>query len=298
MSQLIQCVPNFSEGVRTDVLDAIVAAVAGSPGVRLVDWSADSDHNRMVVTFIGPPEPVRAAALAVCAVAIGQIDLRAHKGVHPRLGAVDVLPFVPIRDVTLGECAAIAKSVGQELAARHQLPVFLYADASPALHPLPLIRKEAFKTIAPDYGPAIPHPTAGSAVVGARGPLVAYNVNLATSDIRAARTIAREIREQAAANSPLFMGVRALGLMLASRSIAQVSMNVTRPDETPILPIFQFIQRRAEELGTSVLDSEVIGALPGYSAFGLVRDALKATGLKPGQILFENWPDGMEDDSE
>jgi glutamate formiminotransferase len=205
------------------------------------------------------------------------------------LGAVDVLPFVPIRDVTTEECVQLAREVAVELAALHDLPVFLYAHASPEGHSLPLIRREAFNSISPDHGPAAPHPTAGAAVVGAREPLIAYNVNLATADVRIAQSIAREIRALSAADDPVFRGVRALGLYLASRSIAQVSMNVTRPAETPLLPIFRFIENRALELGTSVLESEVIGALPGYAAFQLAADAIKARGLTPGQVLLENW---------
>ena len=203
MTPLIQCVPNFSEGRRPEVLEAIVDAVRQTPGVRLADWSADPDHNRMVVTFVGPPSPVRTAALAAAGVAVAQIDLNSHQGVHPRLGALDVLPFVPLWGLSLADCATLAQGVGQELAARHGLPVFLYEAASPVGRLLPDIRKHAFGVRVPDYGPSVPHPTAGASVVGARLPLIAYNVNLASPDPSVARIIARELRA--------WPGIRALG---------------------------------------------------------------------------------------
>ena len=285
MTALIQCVPNFSEGRRPEVIAAIVGAVQGTPGVRMADWSADPDHHRMVVTFLGPPEPVRAAALAAAAAAISAIDISAHQGVHPRLGAMDVLPFVPLRDITLAECAALAVSVGQELAATHGLPVYLYEAATPDCRSLPTVRKDAFHRLPPDFGPSSPHPTAGAAVVGARGPLIAYNVNLASQDIAIARTIAREVR----AGETHLQGVRALGFALHSRGLTQVSMNITRPAETSLFSVFSYVTRRAHDLGTEVVESEVIGALPGPSAFGVLADALQGT-LKPGQVLLENWP--------
>ncbi len=280
---LIQCVPNFSAGRDPAAISAIVEAVRRTPGVRLADWSADSDHNRLVVTFVGPPEPVRTAALAAASAAIAQIDLQNHQGVHPRLGAVDVLPCVPLADITLAECAAFAAAVGAEIAARHHLPVFFYEATSPHAHSLPFVRKSAFKTLAPDLGPHAPHPTAGAVVVGARGPLVAYNVNLATSNLSIARLIARELRTLL--HLP---GIRALGLRLPSRGLSQVSMNLTQPADTPLLAVFRYVQRRAAELGTSAVESEVIGALPGSSAFGVLADALHAATLKPGQVLWEN----------
>lgn len=284
-SQSVQCVPNFSEGRDPQVIAAIVDAVRQTPGVRLVDFSADTDHNRLVVTFVGPPDAVRAAAFASAAAAIERIDLRAHHGVHPRLGALDVLPFVPLSGIAPTECAALARSVGTTLADCFGLPIFFYEAASSENHSLPFVRKSAFQTLAPDCGPTAPHPTAGAAVVGARGPLIAYNVNLAASDIAVARTIAREMRVL-----PQLPGIRALGLRLPSRGLTQVSMNLTHPAETPLFAVFQYIQRRAEALGTSVTESEVIGALPGPTAFGILADALQAATLKPGQVLLENWP--------
>lgn len=281
MDSLIQCVPNFSEGRDPRVIDAIIRAVRQADGVRLVDWSADADHNRLVVTFVGPPEAVQAAALGAAAAAIAWIDLRTHIGVHPRLGALDVLPFVPLTGITLSECAGIARNVGRTLAAQYGLPVFLYEAASPERRSLPDVRKSAFSTLAPEYGPALPHPTAGATVVGAREPLIAYNVNLATADLAIARQVAREMRVL-----PNLPGIRALGLRLPSRGIVQVSMNLTHPAETPLLAVFQHIERRAAALGTSVTESEVIGALPGASAFSVMADALHSPALKPTQVLW------------
>lgn len=286
MTPLVQCVPNFSEGRNPAVVAAIVQAVRDTPGVRLADWSADADHNRLVVTFVGPPPPVQAAALAAAAAAVELIDLSTHTGVHPRLGAIDVLPFVPLSGLSLADCAMLAEDTGRTLAARHDLPVFLYEAASPEGRTLPDVRKYAFTAFAPDFGPAAPHPTAGAVVVGARGPLVAYNVNLATTDISIARTIARELR-----GLPDLPGIRALGLRLPTRGLTQVSMNLTRPAETPLLAVFTYVQARALELGTSAVESELIGAMPGPSAFGLLADALQMPTLKPGQVLWENWPE-------
>lgn len=288
MTPLVQCVPNFSEGRDPAVIAAIVQAVRDTPGIRLADWSADADHNRLVVTFVGPPGPVQTAALAAATAAVTHIDLSVHTGVHPRLGAIDVLPFVPLSGLTLADCAAMAEDTGRLLADRHTLPVFLYEAASPEGRSLPAVRRHAFTAFAPDFGPAAPHPTAGAVVVGARGPLIAYNVNLATSDISIARAIAQELR-----GLPLLPGVRALGLGLPSRGLTQVSMNLTRPDETPLLAVFGWVQARALEMGTAATESEMIGAMPGPSAFGLLADALQMTTLKPGQVLWENWPGGL-----
>jgi glutamate formiminotransferase len=292
MTPLIQCVPNFSEGQDADGIAAIVAAIETTPGIRVADWSADTDHHRMVVTFLGPPDAVRAASLAAANAAIAHIDLSKHHGVHPRLGAIDVLPFVPLRHITLDECAALARAVGQELARRHALPVFLYEAASGEKRSLPSVRKNAFQGLLPDFGPPMPHPTAGAVVVGARRPLIAYNVNLATQDIGIARQIARELREGGGAG---FVGVRALGLALPSRGITQVSMNITRPGEISLWDLFSTICRRADALGTAAIGSEVIGALPGPSAFDVLGNALRCS-LKPGQVLLENWPEGLGPD--
>jgi len=280
MTPLIQCVPNFSAGRDAAAIKAIVDAIRRTPGVHLTDWSADADHDRLVVTFVGPPEPVRAAALAAAAAAIEVIDLRAHSGVHPRLGAIDVLPFVPLSGITLADCAALAVSVGRQLAALYALPIFFYEAASPLARSLPFIRKSAFTILLPDLGPQTPHPTAGAVVAGARGPLIAYNVNLAASDPVIARLIAREMR-----TFPALPGIRALGLRLPSRDMTQVSMNLTRPAETPLLSVFQYIERRAADFDTTAVESEIIGVLPNSAAVGVLADALRCPAFRPEQIL-------------
>ena len=241
---LVQCVPNFSEGRDLTVCAAIADAAQGFPGVRVADCSKDTDHNRMVLTLIGPPHQVMLACAAACAAAIDLIDLRTHAGAHPRLGAVDVVPFVPLSGVTLAECAALSMQFAREMVARHALPVFLYEAAADG-RALPVVRKSAWKELEPDFGPHVPHPTAGAAVVGARGPLIAYNLNLTDGNLSAARQIARELRVA-------FAGVRALGLWLPSRNAAQVSLNITRPAETSLLAVFEYVQMRAVELGMGV----------------------------------------------
>ena len=275
---LVQCVPNFSEGRDSLTIDAIVGA-GRVDGVRVADWSADADHNRMVVTLVGPPDRVVAASIAMAEVAVAAIDLNKHEGAHPRLGALDVLPFVPLRDIDLADCAALALQAAEEIARRLQLPIFLYEAASSQGRSLPFVRKEAFVTLAPDFGPAQPHSTAGAAVVGARGPLIAFNVDLGTHDIRLARSIARELRARYPGR------VRALGLALASRGIVQVSMNIVEPQSVSLLEVLAYIGERAP-----VLRGELIGAVPGYTAFDALRSALRASELRPGQVLLENWP--------
>ncbi len=284
MPPLIQCVPNFSEGRDPAVIQAIVDAVRAVPQIRLADWSSDTDHNRTVVTFVGPPAPVLEACRAACAAAVQRIDMTRQQGVHPRLGALDVLPLVPLADMTLDECAALARTLGAALAQAHHLPVFLYEAASPARHSLPFVRREAFRTLIPDFGPSALHPTAGAAVVGAREPLIAFNVNLAAADPRTARRIARELRDNGGAG---FRGVRALGLTLASRAQTQVSMNITMPREVSLLALVSYIRRRALELGTEMTCSEVIGALPAFAAADALGEALHTT-VQPGQVLWES----------
>jgi glutamate formiminotransferase len=271
-SLLVQSAINVSEGRDPAVIRAVVAAAESVPGLTVADWSADWDHNRMVVTLLGAPEAVSSGALAVAREAVRRIDLRGHAGAHPRMGAVDVIPFAPIRAVSMETCAALSRQVGLALAAELGLPVYLY-EASAAegrRSALPDIRKGGFEGLftgplagprAPDYGPAAPHPTAGAVVVGARGPLVANNVNLDSGDVSAAKRVAAAIRADRAVN-PALAGVRALGLALPSRGLAQVSLNLTRPALTPIPPVFDFIRASAANEGVTVRESEVIGLIP------------------------------------
>lgn len=280
LGPLVECVANFSEGRRAHIVSAIAEAIRATPGAHILDESADPDHNRSVITFAGRPEHVGEAAVAAAGKAIELIDLNTQEGVHPRIGAVDVIPFVPLRQITLIECGWIAHSVGAELWNRYQLPVYLYGDAAvlPARRSLPYVRqggyeflKEAVKTDInrfPDYGQAELHPTAGAAAVGARKILIAWNIELDTADIEVAKSIARTIRE---ANGGL-VGVRALGLPLDSKGITQVSMNLTDYEVTPPHFVMDRVQHLAAGQGIKVLGSELIGLIP-QRALDLAQEA-------------------------
>ncbi len=297
-SPLFQCVPNFSEGRRPEVVAALTDAVLTVPGARLIDWSADSDHNRSVLTLIGPAEPIRAAALAAARVAIARINLRTHTGVHPRTGAIDVLPVIPLRHAGREEAVALAHALGADLASELDLSVYFYEWAAQPGRPdtLPELRRGGFEAFAntplvgpraPDLGPPVAHSTAGIALVGARDPLVAYNILLNTPDITIARAIARRIRQERAAR-PELEGVRALGLLLASRQQAQVSMNLTRPDRSPLPAVFAFVQAEAARLGAVALESEIIGVIPRAALGGQPPNAIRWHTYKPTQVL-ETW---------
>lgn len=293
-----QCVPNFSEGRRGEVAGTIAAAMRAVSGVRLIDWSADADHNRCVMTLLGDANGVRQAVLAAARVAVAHIDLRDHSGVHPRAGAVDVVPVVPLRHATTEQAIALAAAIGGDLARELDLPVYFYeANASFGNSAaLPDLRRGGFvafaaapltDTRAPDLGPSHVHPSAGVAIVGARNPLVAYNVNLDTPDVRIAQHIARRVRRERD-TSPALAGVRALGLYLPSRHQAQVSLNLTRPADTPLPGVFTFIQEAAAAYGVTALESEIIGAIPRVALLGLPPEAIHWHTYKPTQIL-EHW---------
>ncbi len=297
-SSLFQCVPNFSEGRRQEVVAAIADAVCRTPGACLIDCSADVDHNRSVLTYLGDAAALRAASLASGRIAVEKIDMRAHEGVHPRTGAIDVLPIIPIRNTTREEAVALAQEVGADLARDLGLPVYFYEWAArPGRRDmLPDLRRggyERFATLpltgdyAPDEGPAAAHPSAGIAIVGARGPLVAYNIDLATSEVEAAQRIAWSIRRKRD-RRPELEGVRALGLYLTSRDRAQVSMNLTHPAQTPLPSVYAFVRDEAQKLGTEVAESEIIGVIPRAALGGQPPEAIRWLAYKPSQIL-ENW---------
>jgi glutamate formiminotransferase len=265
---IIECIPNISEGRRQDVIDACAAAIRGA-GVHLLDVKSDASHNRTVYSFAGNAESVRAAVLALFAAAVAAIDLRQHSGEHPRMGAVDVTPFVPIEGVTMAECVALAKTVGAEVADRFKVPVFLYEDAAstPARRNLEDIRRGEFEGLAeklkkpewaPDFGPAAPNATAGASVIGARMALIAYNVNLATDRLDVAKKVAAALRH----SSGGLRFVKAMGIDLADRGIVQVSMNLTNYEKTPIFRVFEMVKREAARYGVTVLESEIIGLVP------------------------------------
>jgi glutamate formiminotransferase len=268
--QLIECVPNFSEGRDLSKVDAIVDAVRSVSQVALLDRESDADHNRSVLTFAGPPEAVANAALRAIGKAASLIDLTKHRGAHPRIGATDVVPFVPVEGVSLQDCVGIAERVAQEIWNRFKIPVYLYEAAArrPERVNLENIRRGQFEALvaemrtvperAPDIGAPACHPTAGATVVGARKFLIAYNINLATADLDIAKRIARTIRF----SSGGFRYVKAMGVMLASRNIAQVSMNLTDFEQTPVHLVFETVRREAERYGVAVLGSEIVGLIP------------------------------------
>ena len=288
---IIECMPNISDGRRTEVINGCAAAIRRT-GVWLLDVKPDATHNRTVYTFAGSRAQVKAAALALIAECVSEIDLRWHAGEHPRIGAVDVVPFVPIEDATMADCVSLAREVGAEAAAQHQLPVFLYEEAatSPARRNLEDIRRGEFEGLPgklqqpewrPDFGPAAPHPSAGATVIGARMPLIAYNINLATDRIDVARRIAAAVRH----SSGGLRFVKAMGVALADRGIVQVSMNLTNFEKTPIHRVFEMVKREAARYGVQVLESEIVGLIPSAALTGAAAWYLQVEGFDDKQIL-------------
>ena len=269
MNKIMECVHNFSEGRDLQKIDKIVAPFRGKQGVKLLDYSNDEDHNRLVVTVVGEPEPLRDAVLEAIGVAVELIDLNHHQGQHPRMGAVDVVPFIPIRNVTMEEAVALSKEVGKEVAKRYNLPVFLYEKSASAPHRenLAAVRKGEFEGMAekikqpewhPDFGLAERHPTAGTVAIGARMPLVAYNINLNTPSLEIAHDIAKKIR---------FIGgglryCKAMGVELKDRGITQVSINMTDYTRTALYRAFELVRVEARRYGVSIVGSEIIGLVP------------------------------------
>lgn len=296
--KLVQCIPNFSEGRREEVVRAIVDAVDGSSAARVIDWSMDADHNRAVVTFLGQPEDVRVSMLAGAKAAVELIDLTKHRGAHPRIGAVDVIPVVPIREMTMAEAVALSYEIGKDIADELRIPVYFYERSAVMRHRTNLaeVRKGGFEALQqnglvngrePDLGPAQLHPTAGAVVVGARGPLIAYNVNLATDDIEVAKTIAAKIRQVRDSGEAL-PGVKALAVHLKSRGIVQVSTNITQPHQVSIYDVYAFVEREARSLGVEILESELIGAIREESLIEAARSSMKLHGLTETRLL-EHW---------
>jgi len=289
---VIECVPNVSEGRRPEIVAAMADAIRAIGGVRLLDHSSDASHNRSVFTLAGDAAGVERAVLALVERATADIDLRTHRGEHTRIGAVDVVPFVPIEGVTMAECVALARKVGSEIASRFNVPVYLYEEASndPARKNLEDIRRGEFEGLAakmakagwaPDFGPAAPHPSAGATVVGARMPLIAYNINLATNRLDVAKKIAAGIRH----SSGGYRYVKAMGIMLEDRGIVQVSMNLTNYEKTPIFRVFETVKREAARYGVQVLESEIVGLVPSAALNAAAEFYLQIEGFKADQVL-------------
>jgi len=293
MKRLVECVPNFSEGRDTAKLDAIVAAMREVPGVFLLDCESDADHNRSVVTLAGEPEAVAEAALRGVGKAAELIDLTKHSGAHPRMGATDVVPFIPIEGITIEDCVLLAKKVGREIWERFRIPVYFYEAAAqrPERANLENIRKGQFEGLreevlrnpdrAPDVGEPRLHPTAGAIVVGARKFLIAYNINLNTPDLDIAKRIGKNIRFS---NGGLRY-VKAMGVDLRARNLAQVSINLTDFEQTPIHRVFEMVKREAERFGVSIAGSEIVGLIP-RRAIELTADFyLQLENFSPAQVL-------------
>ncbi len=268
--QLVECVPNFSEGRDAAKIDAIVQSILTVPEVVLLDRESDADHNRCVLTFVGPPAAAARAAFQAVEKAVATIDLTKHQGAHPRLGAADVIPFIPIEGVTVEECVKLAERVGAEIWEKLRVPVYLYEAAArrPERVNLENIRRGQFEALLkemgtvpernPDIGDPVCHPTAGAVVVGARKFLIAYNINLGTPDLAIAKKIAKTIRFSTGG----FRFVKSMGVMLASRNLAQVSINLTDFEQTPMHLVFETVRREAERYGVPVVGSEIVGLIP------------------------------------
>jgi len=289
---IIECVPNVSEGRRPEVVRTIVESVAATPGVHLLDWSSDASHNRSVITLAGEATPLKAAVLTLFARCLEVIDLRQHQGEHPRLGAVDVVPFVPIDGITMDGCVQLARETGEAVAARFGVPVFLYEEAAstPARRNLEDIRRGEFEALAakmakpdwhPDFGPPAPHPSGGASVIGARMPLIAYNINLATDRLEVAKKIAAAIRF----SSGGLRFVKAMGIPLEDRGIVQVSMNLTNFEKTPISRVFEIVKREASRYGVTVLESEIVGLVPSAALMAAAQWYLQLDAFSGDQVL-------------
>ena len=289
---IIECIPNVSEGRRPEVIERLAGAVRRAPGVRLLDVSSDASHNRSVLTLAGHQQGLKTAVLGLVEEALAAIDLRTHRGEHPRLGAVDVVPFVPIEDATMDDCVALAKDVGATLADRFHIPVYLYEEASanPLRRNLEDIRRGEFEGLAarmqdaawaPDYGPSQPHATGGAVIVGARMPLIAYNINLNTNRLEVAKKIASAIRH----SSGGLRYVKAMGVMLEDRRIAQVSINLTNYQKTPVFRVFEMVKREAARYGVAVLESEIVGLIPTAALTASAEYYLQIDRFSPDQLL-------------
>lgn len=269
MAKLVECVPNISEGRDKVKIEAALDAVRAVPGVTLLDYSSDESHNRTVITMFGAPEQVKKAVVDLACKAVELIDLTQHTGEHPRMGAIDVIPFIPVKEMKVEECVELSKEAAKEIWEKAHLPVFLYEDSAsaPSRVNLSEIRKGQFEGMAekvqqpewePDFGGRSIHPTAGVVAVGARAPLVAFNINLSTSDVKIASKIAKILRR----SSGGFDCVKALGVMLEERNVAQVSINMTNFRKTPLYRVLELTKAEAARWGVHVIGTEIIGLTP------------------------------------
>jgi len=292
MERILECVPNFSEGRDLNKIEKIVESFRGKKGVKLLDYSNDEDHNRCVVTVVGEPEELKKAVLQAIDKAVELIDLTKHEGQHPRMGAVDVVPFIPIRNVTVEEADKLAKEVAEKASEKHKLPFFLYEKSASASHRsnLAKIRKGQFEKMSekmedeewkPDFGPDKVHPTAGVTAIGARMPLVAYNINLDTDNLEIANKIARQIRHINGG----FRYCKSIGIELEDRNIVQVSMNLTDYTKTAVYRVFETVKMECKRYGVNVLGSEIIGLVPMAALVDTAEYYLGLEDFKIDQVL-------------
>lgn len=295
MAKLVECIPNFSEGRRQEVIEALADAIKSVPGVILLDYSSDASHNRSVFTFVGTPEGAKEAAFLAAKKASEEIDMTKHEGEHPRMGAVDVIPFVPVKDVDMDECIELSKELAQRINEELGIPIYLYEESAskPERKNLAKVRKGQFEGMPeklktpgwePDYGKCEIHPTAGVIAVGARMPLVAYNINLNTSDINIANNIAKIIRESGGGLS----FVKSIGVMLEDKNIAQVSINMTNYEKTPLYRVFELVRVEAKRYGVNILGSEIIGLTPMNALVDTAKYYLQLEGFDDKKQVLEN----------
>ncbi|MGI6728067.1 MAG: glutamate formimidoyltransferase [Anaerovoracaceae bacterium] len=293
LNKIMECVPNFSEGRILSKVEKIADAFRGREGVRLLDYSADKDHNRCVITVIGEPEPLGEAVINAIGIAKDIIDMNQHEGQHPRMGAADVVPFIPIKNVTIEDAIALSKMVGKEVGEKYEIPVFLYEKSASASHRenLANVRKGQYEGLkdkmkmtelwTPDFGPCIPHPTFGAVSIGARVPLCAYNVNLDTDNLDIAIAIAKKVRH-------IGGGLRyckCMGIELKDRKQTQVSMNLTDYTKTSIYSAFEMIKMEAARYGVNVVGSEIIGLIPQQALMDCAEYYLRIENFSPEKII-------------
>ena len=291
-NQLIECVPNYSEGRRPEVIEAIVQPFRHRPGCILLDYRADQDHNRLVVSLVGQPEPIQAALIESAAVALEHIDLEKHRGGHPRIGAVDVIPFIPIQNIDMQACVKIAREFGRRFHKETGIPVYFYEEAAlrPGRRNLEIIRKGQFETLKteisrperhPDVGEPKVHPKAGATVIGARKFLIAFNVNLGTSDLKVAREIAKAVRS----SSGGLCHVKGIGLALEERGLTQVSMNIVDYEKNALYRVVEMIRMEAKRWGVPLVETEVYGMIPAAALLDSVAYYMQLAGFEQKQVI-------------
>lgn len=289
---LIESVPNFSEGRRSEVIEAIVEPFRNKAGCYLFDYRADKDHNRLVVSLVGEPEPVQDALIEASQIAIKNVDMETHKGGHPRVGAIDVIPFTPVKNITMKDCVEIANAFGTRYHKETGVPVYFYEEAAKMPHRrrLETIRKGQYEILKeevvkperhPDIGEPKLHPSAGATVIGARKFLIAFNINLGTTNIDIAKKIAGAIR----ASSGGLCHVKGIGLSLEARGLVQVSLNIVDHEKNPLYRVQEFVRMEAKRWGVEVVETEVYGIVPAAALLNSMEYYMQVTGFDPAQVI-------------